>query len=70
MNLEDKVELVLFLCHLMTLTDSYVKVGQTIDWIDQFIKDEECKKANDSLSRTIATLRDRPSDDEIQEVDP
>jgi hypothetical protein len=70
MNLNDKVELVLFLCHLMTLTDSYIQVGQTIDWVDQFIKDEECKKVNDSLSRTIPALRDRTSDDEIQEVDP
>jgi len=70
MNLEDKVELVLFLCHLMTLTDSYIQVGQTIDWIDTFIKDEESKKANDTIGGSVPTLGYRPSDDEIQELDP
>jgi len=54
----------------MTLTDSYIQVGQTIDWIDTFIKDEESKKANDTIGGSVPTLGYRPSDDEIQELDP
>lgn len=70
MNLENKIELVLFLCHLMTLTDSYIQVGETIDWVDAFIKDEELKKGNDSLCWSKSTLGDWSGDDEIQELVP